>query len=97
VSLHHDQRDRLAKCDPWDFDALVDTIAERFEGLTPEEKQRQLDTVPVWYHRHQHTPAQIEAAAAKARLLQEEREAAQANPDESVDDGLCGACGMFDA
>ena len=84
LGLFHDLRDKLAHCDPADFDAVIAEIEARFEGKTAQEKQAMLDTVPLWYHRHIQTPAQKAAAEEKARLKkkQQEEDAAAALDDE---------------
>lgn len=93
VTLHHDLRDRLAHCDPADFNAIVSEVASRFSCLAAEDRAAQLARVPVWYHRHMPTAAQLEARAEKARRKAEEREAQAADEEE----GLCEVFSMFDA
>jgi tRNA-dihydrouridine synthase 1 len=93
---NHDLRDELAHCDPQSFGEVVQRVCARFEGMDDAAVQAELDTVPLWYHRHNKTSAQLAAAAAKEAARIAEREAALADPDRAVDDGLCGGFSMFD-
>jgi len=75
LERNFDLRDELAHCEPSQFGAVLDAICARFADRSDEEVQAELDTVPLWYHRHQKTAAQIKAAAEKEARKQAEREA----------------------
>lgn len=91
LSVHTDVRDRLAQCVPEDFDSIIDTLAERFDVLPAEERERLLNSVPVWYHRHIPTAEQLVAIAQKNAEKQAELAALEACSEE----GLCDAGGMW--
>lgn len=89
LTLHTDLRDRMGACPPDEFDAILDDIDQRFAGLTAEELQQQLDSVPVWYWRHIQTPAQLAAAEAKKAEREEEEKKRAIEEDEGMDAACC--------
>ncbi len=96
IPRNHDLREKLAHCEPEEFEQVVQEVADRFQDRSPEEVQKALDAVPLWYHRHLPTESQLVERAEKAARMEKEREEALSDPDRAVDEGLCGAFDMFD-
>ena len=89
LCIYTDLRDRLGFCVPADFEPILDDLTQRWNALSVDEQNRLLLTVPVWYHRHIPTAAQLEAQEAKR--LQKEKEQKEREEAEE-EDGICGGC-----
>lgn len=92
LCLHIDQRDRLAHCQPHEFNAIISELQQRWDSMDEQTREEKLQRLPVWYHRHQQTPEQAAAAEAKRKAQEEAEAARQQAEDEAMTEGFC----MFD-